>query len=77
MADKNIGNWVKYMAWGTTIATALAGLVGGGYYLGNLLDSYLGTDPWLKICLMISGVILGIVYLIISLNSLGKSKDEE
>lgn len=77
MADKKISNWVKYMAWGSTIATALAGLVGGGYYIGNFLDTRLGTDPWLKVVLMISGVILGIAYLIISLNKLGKSKDEQ
>lgn len=77
MADKNKNNWLTYMAWGSTIATALAGLVGGGYYIGNYLDSRLGTDPWLKIVLMISGVILGVSYLIISLNKLGKSNDEQ
>ena len=76
MADKNFGNWVKYMAWGSTIAMALAGLVGGGYYLGNYLDSHLGTDPWLKVFLMISGVILGVAYLVISLNKLEKSDNE-
>lgn len=76
MSDKNMNNWIKYMAWGTTIATALAGLVGGGYLLGNYLDSLLATDPWLKIILMISGVILGIAYLIVSLNKLGESDND-
>jgi F0F1-type ATP synthase assembly protein I len=76
MADKNSSSWVKYMAWGSTIGAALAGLVGGGYFIGNYLDSVWGTDPWLKIALMISGVILGVTYLILSLSKLGKSSDE-
>jgi hypothetical protein len=45
MADRNSTKWIKYMAWGSTIATALAGLVGGGYYLGNYLDSRGGQTP--------------------------------
>lgn len=77
MADKNSGNWLKYMAWGSTIATALAGMVGGGYFLGNFLDSLWGTDPWLKIILMILAVILGIGYLIASLSKLGKTDNEQ
>lgn len=77
MADRNISTWVKYMALGSTIATSLAGLVAGGYYIGNYLDSRLGTDPLLKVVLMIAGVALGISYLIISLNKLGNSNDKE
>lgn len=77
MAEKNFSNWLKYMAWGSTIATTLAGLAGGGYLLGNYLDSRLGTDPWLKIILMIVGVALGISYLIYSLTKLGNSSDEQ
>lgn len=65
------------MAFGSTIATALAGLVGGGYLLGNYLDIRCGTDPLFKIILMIAGVFLGIGYLIVSLNKLGKSTDEQ
>ncbi len=77
MSDKNVSNWVKYMAWGSTAATALAGLVGGGYYLGNYLDMKWGTDPWLKIVLMISGLILGVSYLFVSLSKFGKTEDEQ
>lgn len=77
MSDKNMNSWVRYMAWGTTIATALAGLVGGGYVLGNFLDSLWGTDPWLKVFLMLGGVILGIAYLIVSLHKIGDSDHEE
>ncbi|NLI91034.1 MAG: AtpZ/AtpI family protein [Peptococcaceae bacterium] len=76
MADKKVSSWVKYMALGSTIATALAGLVGGAYFLGNFLDSLWGTDPWLKIVLMISAVILGVGYLITSLSKLGKTDNE-
>ena len=76
VADLNNHKWIKYMAWGSTVATALAGLVGGGYYLGNYLDSRWGTDPRLKIGLMLVGVVLGIAYLIISLSKMGKSNDE-
>lgn len=65
------------MAWGSTISTSLAGLVAGGYFLGNYLDTRWGTNPWLKIVLMISGLALGISYLITTLSKLGKSKDEQ
>ena len=77
MADNNPNNWVKYMAWGSMIATSLAGLVGGGFLLGNFLDSRWGTDPFLKIILMILGVVMGIAYLIFSLSKLGKTHDEQ
>ncbi|RNC28884.1 MAG: hypothetical protein AWM53_01071 [Candidatus Dichloromethanomonas elyunquensis] len=77
MADKKISGWVKYMAWGSTISTALAGLVGAGYWLGNYLDSLWGTNPWLKIALMMLAVVLGIAYLIVSLSKLGKADHEQ
>lgn len=76
MADKNISNWIKYMALGTSISVSFAGLVGVGYYLGNYLDLIWGTDPWLKISLMIFGVIIGIAYLIVTINKIGKSNNE-
>jgi len=76
VVDNNRNGWVKYMAWGTTIASALAGLVGGGYFLGNYLDSVWGTDPWFKVVFMVAGVILGIAYLIVSLKKLGEADHE-
>lgn len=77
MPEKKPGNWMTYMAWGTTISTTLAGLTGGGYFLGNYLDSRLGTNPWLKIVLIIAGLMLGIAYLVVSLSKLGKSNGEQ
>lgn len=77
MAKNNLNNLVKYMAWGSMIATSLAGLVGGGFLLGNFLDSLWGTDPFLKIILMFLGVALGIAYLIHSLSKFGKVNDEQ
>ncbi len=76
MADKNNSNWVKNMALGSTIATANVGLVVGGYFLGNFLDFQLGTDPWLKLILMVAGVLLGIGYLILFFAKLGKIDDK-
>ena len=77
MAKNDSNNWIKYMALGSMIATSLAGLVGGGYLLGSFLDSHWGTDPYLKIILMILGLALGIAYLVISLSKFGKSNDEQ
>lgn len=77
MTSKKINNLVKYIAWGSTIATVLAGLVAGGYFLGNFLDSRLGTDPWLKVVLILGGVFLGIGYLVMSLINLGKFDNEQ
>jgi len=73
MDKKGYKNWVKYMLWGSTIATTLAGLVAAGFFLGNYLDSALNTDPLLKIVLMILGVIFGLIYMVVSLSNLGKS----
>jgi F0F1-type ATP synthase assembly protein I len=77
MADKDMSNWVRYMAWGSTIAAALAGLVAGGFFLGRYLDSRLGTIPYLTIVCMLAGLILGIAYLVLSLIKLGKSDHEQ
>ena len=71
MDNKDNKNWFKYMLWGSTIATTLAGLVAAGYFLGDYLDSAANTDPWLNIVLMILGVILGLLYMIVSLSKLG------
>lgn len=75
MAENNKNNWFRYMAWGSVIAFSMAGLVGGGYLLGNILDTRLGTDPLLKIVLMITGVILGIIYLLFSVREFGNDDE--
>jgi len=77
MTDNKLNNWLKYMAWGSVIAASLAGLVGGGFLLGNYLDLLWGTDPVLKIVLMLAGVVLGMAYLITSLSKFGKANDKE
>ena len=56
MADNNSSSWLKHMAWGSVIATSLAGLVGGGYLLGSFIDSRWGTNPLFRIALMLFGV---------------------
>ena len=73
MADKRISNWVKYMAWASTVASSLAGLVAGGFFLGRYVDFRLGTDPWLTIVCVLVGVFLGLSYIILSIIKLGKS----
>jgi len=65
------------MSWASTIATALAGLVAGGFFLGRYLDSRFGTDPWLTIGCTLVGLFLGFSYVIFSLIKLGKSDDEQ
>jgi len=68
---------VKAMAFGTSIATTLAGLVGGGYFLGRFLDHRWGTQPWLQILLMLLGLVLGGSYLIVTLRKFGVSDDKK
>ena len=68
---------VKAMAFGTSIATTLAGLVGGGYFLGRYLDQRWGTQPWLQLLLMIVGLILGGSYLVLTLRKFGVFDDEK
>lgn len=76
MSDKNLRKWVKYMTVGSTFAISLAGMAIGGYLFGKFLDSRFGTHPALTILLMLVGVILGVVYLIVTITKLEKSKNE-
>lgn len=68
---------LKAMAFGTSIATTLAGLVGGGFFLGRFLDLRLGTQPWLSLLLMILGLVLGGCYLVVTLRKFGVVDDKK
>ncbi|EGW38911.1 AtpZ/AtpI family protein [Desulfosporosinus sp. OT] len=72
---RNQKGWQKGFEIGSSIATSLAGLVGGGFLLGRYLDDRLGTQPWLTIILMLSGLVLGGSYLVITLKKFGVSDD--
>jgi hypothetical protein len=63
----NTKSWQKAVAIGSSIATTLAGLVGGGFYLGRSLDARWGTKPLLTLGLMLFGLALGASYLVITL----------
>jgi ATP synthase protein I len=63
----NLKAWQKAVAIGSSIATTLAGLVGGGFFLGRNLDARWGTQPLLTIGLMLTGLVLGASYLVITL----------
>jgi ATP synthase protein I len=69
--------WQKAVAMGSSIATTLAVLVGGGYFLGQYLDSRWGTLPWLTISLILAGLVMGVSNLIITLKDLGASDDKK
>jgi len=45
------------------------------FFLGTYLDNHWSTDPWMKIVLMLMGLVLGGAYLITTLK--GLSEDEE
>ncbi|ACL22794.1 putative F0F1-ATPase subunit (Ca2+/Mg2+ transporter) [Desulfitobacterium sp. LBE] len=68
---------LKAMAFGTSIATTLAGLVGGGFVLGRFLDQRFGTQPWLSLLLMILGLGLGGCYLVVTLRKFGVMDDKK
>lgn len=63
----NQKSWQKALAIGSSIASTLAGLVGGGFFLGRYLDARWGTKPWLTLGLMLCGVALGAWYLVVTL----------
>ena len=67
--------WLKAVEVGSNISTSLAGLVGGGFFLGRYLDDRWGSKPWLTIILMLGGLILGGSYLVIILKRFGASDD--
>ncbi|MDR3270463.1 MAG: AtpZ/AtpI family protein [Peptococcaceae bacterium] len=67
--------WIKAVAFGTSIATSLACLVGGGYFLGVYLTKRFGIGPWLKILMMLAGLALGGAYLVRTVKDLLKDKE--
>lgn len=75
--NENRMTLVKAMAFGTSIATSIAGLVGGGYLLGRFLDQRWGTQPWLQLFLMLMGLVLGGSYLVFTLRKFGVSDDKK
>ena len=62
----NMKTWQKALAIGSSIATTLALLVGGGYFLGRYLDARWGTEPLMTIGLMLLGLALGAGYLVVT-----------
>lgn len=76
MADNRL-TVVKAMAFGTSIATSLAALVGGGYMLGRYLDQRWGTQPWLQLLFILLGLVFGGSYLVVSLRKLGATDEKK
>jgi ATP synthase protein I len=74
---KDQKSWQKAVSVSSNIATSLAGLVGGGFLLGRWLDDIWGTEPWLKLGLMIGGLALGATYLVVTLKEFGASDDKK
>ncbi len=72
---RNQKSWQKAVTIGSTISTSLAGLVGGGYLLGDYLDARWGTYPWFTLIFMIGGLVFGGSYLVITLKKLFESDD--
>jgi len=65
--------WVKAVAWGSTIGTTLVVFVGGGYFLGSALDERWQTYPVLTLICMLGGLIFGGSPMGARLKSLGKT----
>lgn len=73
---RTVKSWQKAVVLGTTISSSLAGLVGGGYFLGRYLDAHWGTHPWLTIILMLIGLVMGAFYLVVTIQKFGASDDK-
>ena len=74
---KDSKSWQKAVTMGSSISTSVAGLVGGGYFLGRYLDTRWGTQPWLTLSLMLVGLVLGAIYLVLTLKQFGASDDKK
>lgn len=68
---------MKAMAFGTSIATTLAVLVGGGYWVGRYFDQQWGTQPWLQILCMLMGLVFGGINLVVVLRKFGIKDDKK
>ncbi|WP_206811216.1 AtpZ/AtpI family protein [Paradesulfitobacterium ferrireducens] len=74
---ENRKTWLKAVSFGTSIATTLAGLVGGGYFFGRFLDRRWGFTPWLELVFMLVGLVFGGAYLVTTLKKFGMTDGEE
>lgn len=59
MQNRESVSWVKYLAYGSTIASSFIGLEVGGYFFGGFLDSHFKTGSIFTLIMMIAGVICG------------------
>lgn len=75
--NKSTKTWFKAVAFGSSIATMLAGSVGGGFLLGRYLDNRWRMQPWLEILFMLGGLVLSGCYVGITLKNMGKTDDED
>ncbi|HWQ89539.1 MAG TPA: AtpZ/AtpI family protein [Desulfitobacteriaceae bacterium] len=75
MAD-NRKALLKAIAFGTTVASTLAGLVLGGFFLGRYLDILWGTRPWMQFILILAGVMLGGINIVLTIIKIGKTDNE-
>ncbi len=75
--NDNRKSLLKAASLGTSIASTLAGLVLCGFFLGKYLDALWGTRPWLTFVLMLVGLVLGGVYLVMTLIKLGAVDHEK
>lgn len=68
--------YLKAVAIGTTISSTLAGLVLGGFFFGQYLDSRWGTHQLMQLSLMLTGLVLGGIYLVMAVIKFVKTNDE-
>ena len=47
-------------SWGLSIAFAFVGTVLAGFFLGRLIDRWLGSEPWVQVVGAVVGWVLGI-----------------
>jgi F0F1-type ATP synthase assembly protein I len=80
--ERKNGNWLRYVAWGSTCSVTLAGCVVGAYFLGAFLDRRFAAAPLFTVVLILAGTVLGIAYIALTLvkafgiGADGRGKDE-
>ncbi len=60
-----------------TLGAQLAATVVAFFFIGKYADEYFGTKPWLMICLIMVGVIGGMIKFFRTVIELGKKEDDE
>lgn len=58
--SSDMARGLSQASYGLSVAFGFVGVVVGSWFVGRLLDNWLGTEPWIQVGTAIAGWVLGV-----------------